>query len=148
MNKKNKTFDQKLEESKRFTLKSVANKKQQNMIEEEFKNRRQALGSFENKVLLGENSDVPSITEHKSETIEFKKINSVSNIEIYKQENLERKEMIKRRQEESKIKSIINNKHVYESQNFYNNTNLENIPYEKDSNIARSLRHKKIYKNK
>ena len=118
------------------------------MIAEEMKNRRQALGSFENKVLLGNNSNTPSIPEHKPETIEFKKINSISNIEIYKQENLEKKELIKRRQEESKIKSIIDNKHVYESQNFYNNTNLENIPYEKDSNLARSLRHKKIYKNK
>jgi hypothetical protein len=118
------------------------------MIEEEMKNRRQALGSFENKVLLGEGSNSTSLSKPKTDQIEFKKLNTVNNIQIYKQENPEKKKLIKKKQEESKINSLLKNKHIYEAQNYYNNTNIENIPYEKDSNIARSLRHTKIYKNK
>ena len=71
---------------------------------------------------------------------------SKTQLAFYKQKNLAKEDKIKKRQNESKINKIIENKHIYKSQNFYNNTNMEHIPYETDADISRTVRFEKTIK--
>lgn len=70
-------------------------------------------------------------------------INSMNSMEFYKQQNLEQKEKVSKGQQQSKIKKILDNKHKYKAENYYNSTNIEHLAYEKDSDISKSIQFEK-----
>jgi hypothetical protein len=97
------------------------------------------------------NNSLPSkIVDIKDEmqNIQFIKQSSSYNksdnsMEFYKQQNLEQKEKISKGQKQSKIKKILDNKHKYKAENYYNSTNIEHLAYEKDSDISKSIQFEK-----
>jgi hypothetical protein len=156
-------FEQALEDNKKVTLKSIEEgisyKKQIGNGE----NKHLALNPFENKLML-ESQDglIKSDTNRNAlisqqnkasypeDNLSFKKLSkqSFDNFDVYVQENKERKGLIKTRQEEARVKTILKNKHVYRAKNYYNNNNLENVFYERDAHLERSMRFQnKINKN-
>jgi hypothetical protein len=142
-------LDKKIDDNKKQTLKAL--EEQISYDKGDYgKNKHIALNPFEDKLYL-ENSNNSQrggeLVEYRENSyledgISFKRLEkkSFDNYEVYKQENMERKDMLEVRQKEAKVNRILKNKHIYRSKNHYNNTNIENIPYEKDSHLERSLR--------
>lgn len=98
-------------------------------------------------------NEISSFYDTKVDHINFRKINLMKkdekNIQIFKQENELVKETIKNKQNISKIKKVIKNKHIYQSQNYYKNNELEDVAYERDASFMRSQKYKHaIKKNK
>ena len=119
-------------------------------------NKNRTLQPFteqENSKDLSLNLNFENLTANPASTIVIQKFSeenhdseSKTQLAFYKQKNLAKEEKIKKRQNESKINKIIENKHIYKSQNFYNNTNMEHIPYETDADISRTVRFEKTIK--
>ncbi len=87
---------------------------------------------------------------NEMESIQFYKqtdmVGSGIGMEFYKQHNIDRQEKVERGQELSKIKNVMKNKHIYKAHNYYNNTNLEHLPYEKDADFSRAMQFAKTIK--
>jgi hypothetical protein len=69
-----------------------------------------------------------------------------NSIDMFEQENTKTKDLIKAGQLKSQLKKHVANKHIYTALNYYNNTNLESILYEKDADISRGNRFAKSIK--
>ena len=70
------------------------------------------------------------------------------NLEIFVQKNPKRIQKENLMRTIAKEKKLLKNKHIYKAQNLYNNTNMEGLFYEKDTDVSRALKYeKKINKN-
>ena len=116
-----------------------------------------SLSSFESTALLGEalvNQNDIQISEKTYlplNSIRIEKIllkDTIGNIDIYKQRNVDREEQQKISRENAMKKKVLKNKHQYIAQNAYNNTNMEGILFERDMDLQRSFRFdKKVLKS-
>lgn len=154
INTKLNKVDKKIEESRKFTLlKQIENNS--HITNERTNSHRAALEGFEHKLIDNDKNQVIDIDKMnpanaikdikiiKQENVSGSTDNSIS---FYKQENIAVKEKHKESQLAAKIKGIVKNKHIYRAKNYFNNTNLENILYEKDTDISRSLQFEKSLK--
>jgi hypothetical protein len=144
--------DLKMEKSKQFTLKKQIESQQIKSNEIITNQHKLAFSEFENK-LIGEtknetyfpNTDVKE-EENKIEFYRQSNKSNDSSMEFYKQTNITAREKCIEGQEKSKIKKIIKNKHIYKAHNYYNNTNLEHLPFEKDADFSRAMQFAKSIK--
>lgn len=110
---------------------------------------------YENNLALASNGERKT---YDLSSIQFKKLNlqrnknqkgfenKSSNIALYKQENELTKNTIKVKQDKAKIKKVLNNKHVYQSMNYYKNNDLEHLAYERDPDVMNALKFRKAIK--
>lgn len=152
--------DLKLLDNKLITLKvaQTNQEKMKQLEQEKLSSHNVALLPFENQIgsESKENKEVDAyktnnitIESTNSNKIQFEKMSSLSkseNFEFYVQKNNEKTELIKKKQHIAKLKKLNENKHIYNAENFYNNTNIEHINYEKDADISRALRFEKEIK--
>lgn len=155
INQKLNKVDIQIEKNKQFTLKQQIESQQIDSSKILTNKHKLAFSEFENKLHIENNlaneSNLPStnVEDKEENKIEFYKERNKSDdslMEFYKQTNVTAREKSIKGQELSKIKNIVKNKHIYKAQNYYNNTNLEHLPYEKDADFSRAMQFAKSIK--
>jgi len=100
-----------------------------------------------NKVAKADKADKSDLSIIKIEKLENKgNKESKANLEIFVQKNIKRTAKENLMRSLAKEKSLLKNKHVYKAQHLYNNSNLEGLLYEKDTDVSRALRYEKKIK--
>lgn len=104
------------------------------------------LQMFERKVSLTSLPENSTTQPEQNITYEIQSSIKDSNFEMIKQVNKKRDELIKVKQEKSKLNAEIKNKDKYAANNFYNKDAETTIQYERDLDIQKTLRFEKTIK--